>query len=222
MATVFVTKELRSRVHNRIGNMRDRELQTLCPKIGTNISLDASYLFNLASWGKEHYHLLRLIPKDWLYTSENVALYILDDATKQKCRMRFVGVTDARARPSTSRYSSYDESTLLIEDLRALPEETIGRTEALEYWDSFMEHCNITARWEKIRTDVDNFLQKCKSVNEGVKLFPNIRMYLHPEDIERLDKQVARKASERQDIVADLDVSKLTAAAVSVKLMGGI
>ena len=221
MATVFVTRELRSRVQNRINNMRDREIQTLCPKIGTNISLDASYLFNLASWGKEHYHLLRLIPKDWLYTSENVSLYILDDATKQKCRMRFVGVTDARARPSTNRYS-YDESTLLIEDLRALPEETIGRTEALEYWDSFMEHCDITQRWEKIRTDVDNFLEKCKSVNEGVKLFPNIRMYLHPEDVERLDRQVVRKASERQDIVADLDVSELTAAAMSAKLMGGI
>lgn len=221
MATVFVTKDLRSRVHNRIGNMRDRELQTLCPKIGTNISLDASYLFNLASWGKEHYHLLRLTPKDWLYAPENVSLYILDDATKQKCRMRFVGVTDARPRPSNNRYS-YDESTIRIEDLRALPEETVGRTEALEYWDSFIEHCDITQRWEKIRTDVDNFLQKCKSVNEGVKLFPNIRMYLHSEDIERLDKPVVRKASERQDIVADLDVSELTAAAMSAKLMGGI
>lgn len=222
MATVIVTKDLRRRVLGRIQNMRTKEQFAICPKVGTNISVDASHLFNLLSWGK-HYHLMSLIPQegDWLHTPNAMTLRV-DAVGGISCRINIVGLTSARARPTTNRYT-YNDVQISLEDLRALPEETVGRTEALEYFDSFVEHQAIALRWGKIESDVDGFLQKCRSVNEGVKLFPNLRMYLHPDDIDRLDTvKTGSKAKEREDIVASLDVAELTSAAISVKLMGGI
>jgi hypothetical protein len=75
----------------------------------------------------------------------------------------------------------------------------------------------MDARWEKIKTDIDEFLDKCKSLNEAVKLFPGVRMYIHSEDIERLERKLERP-TQRAKIVEDVDTEGLTAAAIAAKL----
>jgi hypothetical protein len=75
----------------------------------------------------------------------------------------------------------------------------------------------INARWEKIKVDIDEFLQKCKSLNEAVKLFPGVRMYIHYDDRERLDRKLERPA-QRAKIVESYDTEGLTAAAIAAKL----
>jgi hypothetical protein len=50
-----------------------------------------------------------------------------------------------------------------------------------------------------------------------MKLLPTLRMYVAPEDIERLEKKVER--APRRELVLDVDAEGITAAAVAARLM---
>jgi ribosomal protein L35AE/L33A len=76
---------------------------------------------------------------------------------------------------------------------------------------------DIDARWAKIETDIVEFLNKCKSLNEAAKLVPNVVMYIHSDDMERLNRKVERQ-SQRKAIVQSVDTEGLTAAAIAAKL----
>jgi hypothetical protein len=99
-----------------------------------------------------------------------------------------------------------------------MPEDTPGRAEILQRWENELVVRSINERWSKITKDVTEFLDKCKSLNEAVKLFPTVRMYIHSQDLERLDRKVERP-SQRKAIVLDVDTDGLTAAAIAAKLM---
>jgi hypothetical protein len=75
----------------------------------------------------------------------------------------------------------------------------------------------LNARWKKVSEDISEFLEKCKSLNEAVKLFPGVRMYISAEDAERLDRKVER-AAQRKAIVHSYDTEGLIAAAIAAKL----
>jgi hypothetical protein len=122
----------------------------------------------------------------------------------------------AYQRPKDNYYNRPD-SELAVDQVRAFPEETPGRAELLQRWGDALIEMAINARWAKIETDITEFLDKCKSLNEAVKLFPGVRMYIHREDIERLDRKLERP-TQRAKIVEDVDTEGLTAAAIAAKL----
>jgi hypothetical protein len=218
MATVGITKELRDRTKAVIDVMRTAERRNDIPEMLKDITVDASHLYNLGMWGA-HIHLINQIPKDWLLkaTDENIFL-VGDDENGARINTvaRFTGMKDAYQRPTNSYYSRI-QSTLTIDQLRAMPEETVGRTELLKRWDDAIIAIAIDARWEKIKVEVDQFLTKCKSLNEAVKLFPGVRMYIDRDDIERLERKLERP-SQRKAIVHGVDTDGLTAAAIAAKL----
>ena len=218
MATVGITKELRDRTKAVIDVMRKAERRNDIPEMDKDITVDASYLYNLGMWGA-HIHLINQVPKDWLIkvTDANVMLIGDDEnGARIKAVARFTCMKDAYHRPANSYYSRID-STLTIDQLRAMPEETVGRAELLKRWDDTMIATVIDARWEKIKVEVDEFLTKCKSLNEAVKLFPGVRMYIDRDDIQRLERKLERP-SQRKAIVQGVDTDGLTAAAIAAKL----
>jgi len=219
MATVYITKELTNRVKQRISTMRRAELSADLPNFDKNIFVDASQLYNIGCWGATHVHLVDLIPKDWLQktTEANVTIKgMLDDGRNLATSARFSGLTSAYYRPKDSYYSRSD-SELTLAEVRALPEEMAGRAELLQRWDEAIIALDIEAKWGKVETDIVEFLNKCKSLNEAVKLFPNVTMYIHSEDMERLNRKVER-VSQRKAIVESYDTDGLTAAAIAAKL----
>jgi hypothetical protein len=125
-------------------------------------------------------------------------------------------MTFAYQRPKDNYYNRPD-SELTLDQVRAFPEETPGRAELLQRWDDAVVEKAVNARWEKIKDDIDEFLQKCKSLNEAVKLFPGVRMYIHRDDIERLERKLERP-TQRAKIVESYDTEGLTAAAIAAKL----
>jgi hypothetical protein len=218
MATVGITKELRDRTKAVIDVMRKAERRNDIPEMEKDITVDASHLYNLGMWGAQM-HLINQIPKDWLIkvTDANVMLIGDDEnGARIKAVARFTCMKDAYHRPANSYYSRID-STLTIDQLRAMPEETVGRAELLKRWDDTMIAMVIDARWEKIKVEVDEFLTKCKSLNEAVKLFPGVRMYIDRDDIQRLERKLERP-SQRKAIVQGVDTDGLTAAAIAAKL----
>jgi hypothetical protein len=219
MATVGITKELISRVKQKINGMRRAERNSDVPDIEKTITIDASQLYNTGCWGAQHVHLIAQIPKDWLSRMEEATISIkgtLDDGRDLSTSVRFNGMKSAYARPRDSYYNRTD-SELTIEYVRSLPEETVGRAELLQRWDESIIALGIDMRWAKVEEDITEFLQKCKTLNEAVKLFPGVRMYIHYEDIERLERKLERP-TQRAKIVADMDTEGLTAAAIAAKL----
>jgi 5S rRNA maturation endonuclease (ribonuclease M5) len=219
MATVYITKELTNRVSTKINSMRRSERNADLPNFDKNILVDASHLFNIGCWGVQHVHLINQIPKDWLARMEDASIHVqgvLDDGRNLTTTARFNGMKSAYARPKDSYYSKTD-SELTVSFLRSLPEDTVGRAELLQRWDEAIIAMDIDAKWEKVEKDILEFLKKCKSLNEAVKLFPNVTMYIHSEDMERLNRKVERQ-SQRKLIVESYDTDGLTAAAIAAKL----
>lgn len=219
MATVYITKELIARVKQKISSMRRAERSADLPNIDKNAHVDASQLFNIGCWGATHVHLIDLIPKDWLQATTDSSISIkgtMDDGRTLGTSVRFSGMTSAYFRPKDSYYSKTD-SELTLDYVRSLPEDTVGRAELLQRWDEAVFELSINAKWHKVEADIVEFLNKCKSLNEAVKLFPNVRMYLAYEDTERLDKKIERQ-SQRKAIVEAVDTDGLTAAAIAAKL----
>jgi hypothetical protein len=218
MATVGITKELINRVETKINGMRKAERANDLPDIDKSYSIDASKLYNIGCWGADHVHLVESIPKDWLTKSSDASITIhgwTDEAVQLKTSVRFTG-TIMYQRPRDNYYNRAD-SELTLDQVRAFPEETPGRAELLQRWDDAVIEKAIDARWNKVKTDITEFLNKCKTLNEAVKLFPGVRMYIHYEDIQRLERKLERP-TQRAKIVEDMDTEGLTAAAIAAKL----
>ena len=219
MATVYITSELIDRVKSKINGMRRAERSSDVPNIDKNALVDASQLYNTGCWGEKHVHLLNQIPKDWLCKVEDATVSIcgvVDDGRNMTTGVRFNGMKSAYCRPRDSYYAKTD-SELSIGYVRSLPEDTAGRAELLQRWEDSMIALDIDARWAKIETDIVEFLNKCKSLNEAAKLVPNVVMYIHSDDMERLNRKVERQ-SQRKAIVDAVDTEGLTAAAIAAKL----
>jgi hypothetical protein len=219
MATVYITQELINRVKSKITTMNRAERNSDVPNIDKNVVVDASHLFNIGCWGEKYVHLIHQIPKEWLSKMDDANIHIkgeLDDGRNLATTIRFNGMQSAYARPKDSYYGKTD-SDLTIGYIRSLPEETVGRAELLQRWEESIIALDIDTRWAKVETDITEFLNKCKSLNEAVKLFPNVSMYIHHEDIERLNRKIERP-TQRKAIVAEVDTDGLTAAAIAAKL----
>lgn len=219
MATVYITDDLIKRVKQRISTMRMAERESDLPDIDKTAYVDASHLFNIGCWGAQHVHLINLIPKDWLSKNIDANITIAgwtDEAVSLKANLRFNCMTFAYNRPNDSYYTKSD-SELTLDELRAFPEETIGRAELLQRWDDAVFELSINSKWLKVEDDIVEFLKKCKSLNEAIKLFPNVAMYIHYEDMERFNRKIER-VSQRKDIVKSYDTDGLTAAAIAAKL----
>lgn len=219
MATVLISKDLINRVNDKIEGMRRAERAGDLPNIDKSFSVDASMLYNVGCWGAEHVHLLDMIPKDWLSKATDASITIAgwtDDAVHLKTSARFTGMTFAYQRPKDSYYNKH-EAELTLDQVRAFPEETLGRAELLQRWDDAVVEKSINDKWAKVKTDMTEFLNKCKSLNEAVKLFPGVRMYIDREDIQRMERKIERP-TQRAKIVETVDTEGLTAAAIAAKL----
>jgi hypothetical protein len=221
VATVYITDELKRRTSNMISKMCLQEINNDVPGYSDTKQVEATQLYHMGCWGKDHVHLLNVIPKDWLRVDKSCHITVRGE-DENGVEVGFSQSFDASSpvfyiRPSID-YWNRSDCKLSLNDVRAMPEDTPGRAEILQRWENEMIVRSINERWSKVTKDVTEFLDKCKSLNEAVKLFPTVRMYIHPQDLERLDRKVERP-SQRRKLVEEIDADGLTAAAIAAKLM---
>lgn len=226
MAYVAITKELINRVEGTIKAMRNTEVHATCPHLNKDYAIDASHIYNLSVWGPEHVHLMADIPKEWMAKQDTAYINIVGDhyadgefVSVVKKQVRFNGMSMAYARPSPD-YWNRTSGEIHIDAIRALHELTPGRTECIERFMDACTEAEIDAKWKKVTKDITEFLNKCKSLNEAIKLLPNLRMYLHREDIERLERKIER--APRKELTEGVDAEGMTAAAVAARLMSAV
>jgi len=81
----------------------------------------------------------------------------------------------------------------------------------------------IEARWETVKAKVTQFLNACKSANEAVKLWPEVKTYFDPSDVARIEAKTTRagsKDSAAAEALAGIDTGEIMSAAVIARLSG--
>ena len=212
MAFVGISKNFIERVGSKIQNMQKAEVTALGeqPKI-TAMNTEPWVL--QAVWG-EHLYLLEKMPNSWIGKSENLKFrFKVHNPDLPEDRQHFAfGVSFSDAVPVPPGYSWYGETLVDASIPQIAP--------IVEYATKFRE---IDARWFKVRGQVLSFLESCKSANEAVKLWPDVKIYFDQEDIERLEAKTIRSGtaeSEAAKKLAELDTGSLTSAAVIARMSG--
>lgn len=81
----------------------------------------------------------------------------------------------------------------------------------------------IKGRWDAVETQVKNFLRSCKSLNEAVKLWPDVTRYIPKEDMERLEKNAPKQqkeASKALEALKAMDFDTINASTVLARMAG--
>jgi len=79
----------------------------------------------------------------------------------------------------------------------------------------------ICERYRKVKEDVMTFLNKCKSLNEALKLWPAIAAYVDKDYVEKVNEvkpKGERRISEAMDALTKIDVDAVQATAVAARL----
>jgi hypothetical protein len=82
----------------------------------------------------------------------------------------------------------------------------------------------VASKWSQIKDKVITFFRSCKSVNEAIKLWPDVRMYIPTEYMERVERKAARGPgsgpSDAMSVLATMNLEEIQAAAVVARLSG--
>lgn len=220
MATVYITRELENRIHNKIVKMRDQEVQIEVPKNDVALTVDASALLMQAAWG-DYQHVFPQLPKDWLKHSKsqdlNVVTSVDEAGREEKYCVNITGLTNYYEIPTADRWSAPRPScTKAWLEARA---HLAGAQEILDQVAEKEIRTTIWAKWDKVDSDIKLFLSKCKSLNEALRLWPALQMYVPQEYIDRVNHKVERRKREAE-ITETVNLEELTATAIAAKLSG--
>lgn len=225
MAYVANSDSLRNDIKSRLQALANAELNTVLPAddyLEKKIAEDAAFkllvqtaFINKLWEGKED---IRAIAGDRLNNpsfSGSLQLYLVfADGTKMP---RYVAFPIAQGTvPSfalSGRSGSYIEP----------PSVTINSPETMhpyfvEAQASAAARKECEDRWNKVRTQVIDFVQKCKSLNEALKLWPDLAKYVPDEYIERVNKKAERSKPAESDAAKALAAMDMDAVAASVTL----
>jgi hypothetical protein len=216
MAFVAISKDFMSRVETKINNMCKAELRTLGDK--PVLALNPSDPFFINTVWKEHAHLYPLIPREWVRKHEEVQMRFKVPETnftdESKNHFNFKAVTTG-----TNQEFSFPPNYGYYETVICDPYSPV-MSSIFEYAVKYKE---IEQRWDTVNTKVVQFLRACKSANEAIKLWPDVKTYFDTEDVKRLDIKVVRsgsKDSAAAAALANIDTNEMMSAAVIARLSG--
>lgn len=215
MANVPISSSFINRVDNKIRDMRSAEIKALGERPKVNISPDSALADNLI-WG-EHLHLKNQMPDLWKQNIDYIYVRyesptLKPDGMPYKHEFGLYSTGGEFTTPRTDEYR---------------PRYKITREVSEPQIQAVMDWCDreseIEQRWNSVREKVAQFFNSCKSLNEAVKLWPDCKVYVDKEDLERLERKVVRagsKESEAAQVLATLNTDELMGAAVVARLSG--
>jgi hypothetical protein len=219
MATVYISKDLIERVDSKVEKLCKHEVQETVPNWKNETSVKANELLTRASFN-EYYHLFAVMPKEWMPNTEraylSVSKVIDENGNERTASVVFENQNNVYLRPSSERYGS---STIHVSlDWLQNNSHLAGAYEAIDLVEKSFAITDIKTKWAHTKKQVIDYLKKCKSLNEAIKLWPHVAFYIDDSDMARFNKKVERKA--REDVLEGVDTDELTAQAIAAKLSG--
>lgn len=215
MAYVAISGDFIARVERKINGMKRAELNTIGGQPEVTCSGHEPFVTK-AMWG-EHAHFKDVIPSNWCSSGDrmDIKFHIPDqyrDANKTEPVMYGSSIkftNDNIKRPP--RFNNYEN--LEVSNTEPVLSELVQ-------WVS-KQH-EINERWNGVERKIKEFLRSCKSANEAIKLWPDIKMYFDNYDIERLENKPGRTEtkSAAAEVLAGIDTSEVMSAAVIARLSG--
>jgi len=218
MATVKITQELIKRTEGIVNTMREKELLSLFLEKDFKVSgVDASDLYNRIAWGTDKMHLIKEMPDDWIRRLEINDILVTDEAGDDSGVPHSIRLFDMHS--AFIRPTAYGSQTakITVAELAEIPDHIIGVAELRQAVKNCGARLSIRKRWGRVSNKVSEFLAKCSTLNEAVKIYPAVRMYIHVSDLERLDRKVDKSAKSKE-VIENIDFDALTAAAVASKI----
>lgn len=210
MAYVAISGELKTSVKEQIRYLERKDVGAI-PEVPSSVSLDTiPEDLKDKVWG-EHRHLEAMMPKDWKVYRDDLTLkvkFVSDDCIIHSTTFEVSFKGDKLPCPPNTRPYSY--SVEVDQHYPLVSEYLVYRRKVVE----------VETRWNKVKVDVMKFLENCKSLNEAIKLWPDIRIYIPKQYIERVEKKAERTASTNSalDVLKGIDTDGAVAAAIGARL----
>jgi hypothetical protein len=215
MAYVSISAGLLADVVLKIHTMRDAERK---PYIQSNsLTIDPDSPFMVALIYGEHAHLKHQIPVGWLWTDNDIRARFVDTTSEGREFTHTLKIDFGRQVPLPRNVTGYgDSGQNVITNLEA--------PEIKEYADKNRADMSIIDRWKIVEEQVTNFLKNCKSLNEGLKLWPQLSMYIPSDDIARVERKTAKvkEVSGAAASLATMDTDMLIGSAVIARMSGAV
>ena len=193
MALVRISKDLLSVVEHNIRNMsttvRAKYVDPLKP---TNIPELCVMVRDAATevlWGT-HKPLLHAMPPDWIETKSRI------DARFANFSGELGFSIDIQIPPSAAKkygLSSYVEVDFRNREHLVPVEVSYALT---KYKDADLDH---DAKYDKVRQQVLAFLKECKSLNDALRKYPDLAMYVPQEFKDRVEEVRERVTKEKKE-----------------------
>lgn len=215
MAYVAISQALLSETEHNISRMKDREKTQLpSPVTEMKIDHDDPIATNIA-WG-EHVHLKGTLPEDWTQLVDGIHVnitYNFNDAPRDTSFA--IRAKDKQFLVPNFRSNGYNSANIKVYE-----DHPFVKQFASELVESRRTHDEINVKWHDIKEQVIKFLRSAKSLNEALKLWPALALYISDSYISRVNDKVSRGAtvSKAAEILAQMQTDNITAAAVSAKL----
>ena len=210
MAYVAISAELRDSVRRNISSMKRRELGAAPGYKQTEVvrSHQITQQHYELAWG-EYLPLKAQIPQHWCRRSCSLELKCeraIDDETSVSAHMTFEFPDYLVAPPSSDNYMR-----------KTVSEDFPGMKELL---DNAVAQHEIEMRWNKVQEQVTKFINNCKSLNEALKLWPDVKLYIPQNYLERVEQKVVKpKESQAAEILKQIDTDTATAAVVGLRFV---
>ena len=223
MATVRISSELHSAVYSNINAMCDAQVVRDAGNEPGNIAIDPYDPRILQALFGEQWRKMVECPSEWFPSRGDIGVRIEVKNEQgniiKTCRPDFISnkpgipfrVSDGRSYPAIRSSPAIDIST---------PEDFERWPEAAKHRDYWLARNDIEGEWLKVRQQVHSFLSQFATLNQAVKAWEGVRLYIPQNFLDRLDAKVERTKSEikAELAVANIDVSKLTTMAVGARL----
>jgi hypothetical protein len=214
MAYVAISERLRDDVRNTIRFKQNAELNLLVKPTAQLLDPNDSRVVD-KFWG-EYAHLKAIVPREWCRTVDSVQLvtdYLQDPADPASL------VTHSHATGFIGGYTVVPPNAETYYPKLRVPNDAPEVADHIRY---AREQHVINTRWNKVREDVMTFLTNCKSLNEALKLWPDIRIYIPQHYIDKAEeKTVKAKAAESKamEILKQIDTDHAISSAVMVRIL---
>lgn len=209
---VAISQKLKDHVVRSIDRLRDSEMKT------TNVvpaRIDPSSTFGMQLIWQSAVGIADKVPQTWLRQRDtmNITASLTRENGTSFNNTFTIGLTkEVGMPPDTGGYGNY----------RTLSPEEAQAPEFAEYLASVIASDEIKQRWDKIRLQVLTFLDECKSLNEALKLWPQVNMYVPKEYLDRVAEKGEAKPKESRaaDALKNLDTNLAVSSAVIARMSG--
>lgn len=214
MAFVAISQKLREDVRIQIRSKQQQELALIAKPSMPVVQAD-DYRLVEKFWG-EHAHLRDVVPKEWCKKIDSVQFqtqYEREPGNPDSIHTLNVaiGIMGGYTRGAPTCETYYPRV--------GVPADT---PEVAEHVAAAQQEWAIVSKWSKVGTDVMNFLTSCKSLNEALKLWPDVRIYIPQHYIDKAEeKTVKAKAAESRamEVLKQIDTDHAVSSAVMVRIL---